>query len=644
MDLVPTPYFARNPNLLRTRGSYESLRGATNEVNVVWPVHPTPGVNRGYQDGVLRPDGRLSSYTAVSSPTVYRGDRLPSDLRGNVFVVDPAANVVSRIIIHDDGTKLVARKAYEHTEFLTSTDERFRPVYLSNAPDGTLYLVDMYHGIIQHRDYITEYLRDQILSRKLEAPLGHGRIYRIVHDTTRRAPKPSLSRQSSAGLVLLLSHPSGWWRDTAQRLLVERGDASVAPMLKKMLAAPDRTKRLHALWTLDGLDSLDADVVRRALGDPSRDVRASAVRLSERWLAEPGHPLQAAVIKLADDPDWAVREQVAATLGELPAGVRETALAGMLERHGDDPVTVDAALSGLRGSEPALLGALLKAKTDSPQVSAALTMTTATIVRAGQDGPMQDVFALVAQATRPRWQRSAVLRGAEAALLGAAMPGGGGGRGGAGRAGRGAGAPATPGARGGRGGTPAFPRAAGTPRNQGAVTAIPLSREPALADVARSDSGELGQRATAVLARLAWPGKPATGPAAVPLTPEEQLRFAAGREVYQTLCAACHQPDGRGREQLAPALVGSELALGPAGIAARIVLGGKEGPTGLMPPLGAALSDEQIAAALTYIRREWGHAASPVHPSTVKEVRALSNGRTRPWTAEELAQVREKQF
>ncbi len=152
VDLVPTPYFARNASLLRTRGSYESLRGEKNEVNAVWPARATPGVNRGYQTGVLRPDGRLASYTAVSAPTVYRGDRLPAELRGNVFVVDPAANVVSRIIIQDDGTKLVARRAYDQAEFLTSTDERFRPVYLSNAPDGGLYLVDMYHGIIQHRD------------------------------------------------------------------------------------------------------------------------------------------------------------------------------------------------------------------------------------------------------------------------------------------------------------------------------------------------------------------------------------------------------------------------------------------------------------------------------------------------------------
>jgi mono/diheme cytochrome c family protein len=167
-----------------------------------------------------------------------------------------------------------------------------------------------------------------------------------------------------------------------------------------------------------------------------------------------------------------------------------------------------------------------------------------------------------------------------------------------------------------------------------------LSREPALVAVARDDRGELGQRSAAVLARLSWPGKPDSAPAVAPLTAEQQQRFVAGREVYQTLCAACHQPDGRGREHLAPSLVGSELALGPADIAARIVLGGKEGSTGLMPALGAALTDEQIAASLTYIRREWGHTAPAVDAATVKEIRALSAGRTRPWTAQELALVR----
>ncbi len=640
VDLVPTPYFARNPSLLRTRGSYESLRGENNDVNAVWPVGPTPGVNRGYQTGVLRPDGRLAAFTAVSAPTVYRGDHLPSELRGNVFVVDPAANLVSRILIHDDGTKLVARKAYDHTEFLTSTDERFRPVYLSNAPDGTLYVVDMYHGIIQHRDYITEYLRDQILSRKLEAPLGHGRIYRIVHETTTRSRAASAAPATPAGLVALLSHPNGWWRDTAQRLLVERGDVSVVGALKKLAASAPEKTRLHALWTLDGLDSLDVSLVTRALADPSRDVRASAIRLSEKWLSEPASTLQAAVLELETDPDWAVRRQLAATLGALPAGSRESAIAGLLARHGNDPITVDAALSGVRGSETVLLGRLTQPATETPQLAESIAMTAATIVRGAEDGPVQEVFSLLAQNERPLWQRSALMRGAEAALL--ATPGAGrGGRGLAGAGGRGAGtgAPAQAGARGGPGSSPAFQRPAAEPRTQGGVTAMPLLSEPALVTVAR-ETGDLGQRATVLLTRLTWPGKPNAAPAAVPLTADEQQRFAAGREVYQTLCVACHQPDGRGREQLAPSLVGSEFALGPAGIAVRIVINGKEGPTGLMPPLGASLTDDQIAAALTYIRREWGHTAPPVDPSIVREVRALSNRRTRPWTSEELALLR----
>jgi mono/diheme cytochrome c family protein len=652
VDLVPTPYFARNPNLLRTRGSYESLRGDNNEVNTVWPVRQTPGVNRGYQTGVLRPDGRLATYTAVTAPTVYRGDRLPSELRGNVFVADPAANVVSRIVVGDDGTRIVARKAYDQAEFLSSTDERFRPVYLSNAPDGTLYVVDMYRGIIQHRDYITEYLRDQILSRKLETPLGHGRIFRIVHESTRRGPKPALSRESPARLAELLAHPNGWWRDTAQRLLVERGETSVVGALKKAASsAPEPSTRLHALWTLDGLDRIEASDVTRALADPSRDVRTSAIRIAERWLSQPDHPVQAAVLKAASDEDWAVRRQIAASLGALPGGVRETALAGLLERHGTDPIVVDAALSGLRGTESAVLGLLTTRDVESPALAASIAMTAATIVRAAEDRPIQDLFSLLAQAGRPGWQRSALMQGAEAALLGAAMPGGGGrsgrGAGGRGAGGRGAatpGAPAAPGARSGPGGAAAFPRAATVGgRGQATVAPVPLLREPALVGVAR-ESSDLGQRAAALLARLTWPGKANAAPAATPLTPDEQQRFAAGREVYQTLCVACHQPDGRGREKLAASLVGSELALGPPEIAVRIVLNGKEGSTGLMPPLGVSLTDDQVAAALTFIRREWGHSASAVDPSTVKAVRELTAGRTRPWTAEELGRLRSPQF
>ncbi len=647
VDLVPTPYDFRNPDLRRTRGSYEFL-GADPSLNAVWPVRPTPGVNRGYQAGVLRADGTLSEFTGAGAPTVYRGDRLPSDLYGNVFIAEPSGNLVSRIIVNDDGSTLRGRKAYDQAEFMTSTDERFRPVYLSSAPDGTLHVVDMYRGIIQHRGYITEYLRDQILGRKLEQPIGRGRIYRVVHESTKRDRRPSLSSASPARLVETLSHPNGWWRDTAQRLLVERGDKSVVEALKKVAttAAQPRT-RLHALWTLDGIDAIEPATVMAALGDASRDVRTSALRLSERWLREPQHPIHAAVFKLLSDDDWAVRRQLAASLGELPKGVKENAIARYLESHGGDPVAMDAALSGLAGSEPVVLERLLQGNAETPQRSAAITMLAAAIVGRGDDAPIQALFDRIGEDVRFVWQRSAMLAGAEVALLGATPPGTPAGRGRAPAAD--APCPTCPGGRAGPGGAPAFgrPDAESTAtagragaRGRGASgPALRLTREPALGALAAKEPGDLGKRAANVLARLEWPGKPGAEPTAPPLTPAEQQRFDAGKEVYQNLCVACHQVDGRGREKVAPTLLGSEFALGSPEVPVRILINGKEGPVGLMPPLGAVLNDDQIAAVLTYVRREWGQDGSPIDPATVRQVRAATAERSRPWTADELAKI-----
>jgi mono/diheme cytochrome c family protein/glucose/arabinose dehydrogenase len=648
VDLVPTAYYARNPHLLRTRGSYESLGG--DELNTTWPIRPTRGVNRGYQTGVLRPDGTLAAFTSVSAPTVYRGDRLPQELYGNVFVVEPAGNLVSRIIVTDDGSTLRGRKAYERGEFLASTDERFRPVNLSSAPDGTLYVVDMYHGIIQHKGYITEYLRDQILSRKLERPQGHGRIYRVVHDTTRRDARPALSKASATELVNTLAHPNGWWRDTAQQLLVQRGDrAAVRLLTERAERAPDWRTRLHALWTLDGMDAIEPSTVMRALGDSSRDVRASALRLAERWLGDAAHPIVAAVLQRVDDKDWAVRRQLAASLGALPdsAPAKTSTIAAMLERHAGDPITVDAALSGISGSEGAVLQRLLGSGDQSPQRAAAMTVVAATMMKGAQEGQMKEVLQLAAEPARAAWQRDALLDGIEAALLNAPLPGSGR-RGAGGRGAAAAAAPSNtaPGARGGPGGAPAFPRtetgaAPAAARGRGAVPPpVRLPEEPAALIALAKSGGDTGSRAEALLARLTWPGKPrAAGeaPAAPPLTAAEQQRFDAGKTVYSTLCIACHGENGEGREKLAPTLVGSAFALGPQDVPMRILLNGKEGPVGLMPPLGSVLADEQIAGVLTFVRRSWGNAAPAVDPATVASVRKQSTERTRPWTNAELA-------
>ena len=283
-------------------------------------------------------------------------------------------------------------------------------------------VVDFYRGVIQDRASTTLYLRDYIQKRKLDAPtgVGRGRVFRIVHESVQRdTTRPQLSRATPAQLVEALSHPNGWWRDTAQRLLVERSGVKAVPELKALAtgtAAP-RT-RVKALWVLDGIDNIDVGTVAKALTDPSRDVRTSAVRIAERWMGETNSPVQAAVLKLIDDPDWQVREQVAASLGALPAGPKETAVASLLQKHADDPVAMDAALSGARGSEPAILEKLLQS--DAPQTAAheaAIVMVSATIIRAGQDASVQTTLAMAADANRPAWQRSAVLRGAEVALV-----------------------------------------------------------------------------------------------------------------------------------------------------------------------------------------------------------------------------------
>jgi putative membrane-bound dehydrogenase-like protein len=625
VDVLPAKYYARNTHLARTRGLYDILMDPKDMT--VWPVRPTRGINRGYRDGMLRSDGTLTTYVSAGTPVVYRGDRLPRELYGDAFVTESAGNLVHRLEIVDDGSgRLSARNAYPRGEFLASTDERFRPVNLSAAPDGTLYVVDMYRGVIQDGQYWTDYLRDYIKTNDLELPVGLGRIWRVVHDSTRRARKPSLSKATPAALVRLLSHPNGWHRETAHRLLVERNARSAAPALKRLAStATDYRAKLHALWVLDGLDAIDAATVTAALKDKSSDVRASAIRLAERWLREPGHPVKAAVLARMEDTNWIVRQQLAASLGELPQAERVAPIAAMLQRYGSDPITVDAAISGLQAQEAVALdqvlspspyrgltpsGGLTPVQVQTPsQPDEAVAMLAAAIVRSRDAAAAERLFDIGGDAGRPAWQRAAVLRGAETGLDGAA-----GGRGGGGGGGRGRGA--------------------------AAAASLTLPREPAALTALAGGTGDLADVARRLAGRVSWPGKPAPPvAAAAPLTAEQQQRFAQGQDIYKNLCVACHQPDGQGREKVAPTLINSPYVTGDPGIAVRIVIAGKEGKIGLMPPLGVTLTDDQIAAALTYIRREWGHTASPVAPADVREIRGMTAGRKRPWTEEEIARM-----
>ena len=625
IDYTPARYFVRNPNVARTRGLYESLIDQMDAT--VYPIRQNRGVNRGYRDPFFRPDGSSIVIQGAGSPTVYRGDKYPADVRGSVFISDSPTNLVHRFNIVDDGSgRLTAKNAYARGEFLASSDERFRPVNLFSAPDGTLYVVDMYRGVVQDGGIWSDYLRDYIKSYDLELPVQRGRIWRIVHGTApaRRGPKPLLSSASPAQLVQTLSHPNGWWRDTAQRLLVERGATTVAPTLKKLaVSAPDWRTKLHALWTLDGLDAIDPEVVERALADARAEVRANGVRLAERYLVSENASLTKAVLALSNDKNWNVRRQVAASLGEMPAAARKDPATALLKRYGSDPLIVDAVISSISGAEEQVLTDVLQASGGQPAPTEAITALAAAVTRSANVASIQKLFAVVVSDSQPLPVRQAVLQGVDKVLpaLGAAPTGRGGGRA--------AGTVALAGLS-----TPG----AGESFTPGRSVTLPV--EPV--DLARVAAGSdpLATMAKSVMNKLDWPNRPVPTVIVAPLTDEQQKQFTAGADIYKGLCVGCHQEDGKGKDKMGANLVDSPYvkSVDPNAII-RVLLSGKEGTIGLMPPVGATYSDDQIAAVLTFVRRSWGNTAPPVDSMSVLEVRGLTKARNKPWTDDELKQV-----
>src|SRR5258708_18374782 len=180
VDYLAPSYYMRNPNLVRTRGLYDSL--IPREDSVIWPVRATRGVNRGYRDQFFRADDSSITIQGAGTPVIFRGDRLPKELQGQAFITDSPTNLVHAFKVMDDGTgRLHAEDFYKKGEIFASWDERCRPVSLASAPDGTLYVVDMYRGVIQDGAFWTDFLRVYIKSRGLEARVRRGRFLRPVH-------------------------------------------------------------------------------------------------------------------------------------------------------------------------------------------------------------------------------------------------------------------------------------------------------------------------------------------------------------------------------------------------------------------------------------------------------------------------------
>ncbi|MBV9123435.1 MAG: HEAT repeat domain-containing protein [Planctomycetes bacterium] len=353
-------------------------------------------------------------FTSACGPCLYQAGLFPEAYRGNHFSCEPAQNLIHRCFLEPAGAGFRARRADPGREFLTSTDQWFRPVSLAVGPEGALYVVDMYREIIEDYSAIPRYLQQQYV-QSLVHGRDTGRIWRILPKGAAPALRANLAGETLDELTAELASPNVWRRLTAQPLLVARGDRQVLPALQALLHSQKPLARLHALYTLEGLNALEPAQVERALGDEHYGVRLHALRLAERWLdREPG--LRARALALAKDPHPKVRLQLALSLGETQDPAALEVLAQLAQREGKDAWMQAAILSSVPTRAERL--AALLARRQNHEAGAPLLRPLAAVVGARHEP--KEVADLLQRAanlgTSPEAEQVSLLAGLDEGL------------------------------------------------------------------------------------------------------------------------------------------------------------------------------------------------------------------------------------
>ncbi|MDF1755510.1 MAG: discoidin domain-containing protein [Verrucomicrobiales bacterium] len=456
-------------------------------------VHPLVGIPD-VQGGTKRfrpEDQTLNHFTATCGQEIFRGDRLPGDLKGDLLFSEPVGRLIrrSKVEVRDGITYL--SNAHPKSEFIRSTDPNFRAMNMNTGPDGCLYIVDMYRGIIQQGNWTKpgSYLRGVIDDYGFAKNIQRGRIYRLVHDDFKRGPQPEMLNESPAQLVAHLKHPNGWWRDTAQKLLILKGDKSVAPQLETIaLDSDNQLARIHAIWTLEGLDALTLDLARKLFASSDPEVSRAMIRASESLYKAGKTELSTDIAVLANHSDPGVSTQAMMTAKLLKFPDHEKLIESTVKAHTS---------SGVKNFGTQLL----------------------------------------------------------------------------------------------KGGTKA-------------------------------------------------PAK---------LTPDQLKQYQEGQAIYESLCFACHGPDGRGTRlpggdgalTLAPSFVGSKILTSHKDLGIKVVLHGLTGPIdGKTYPgemIGMASNgDAWVAAVISYVQNSFGNHLGFVKEADVKRIREEIGERSSPWTFETL--------
>jgi putative heme-binding domain-containing protein len=348
---------------------------------------------------------------------IYEGNALPERYRGLLFGVAPLLNHVVMSLVQPDGSSLQTKDV----GLAVSTDDSwFRPVDIKLGPDGDLYIADWYDRQVNHyRNH-----EGQI------AP-ADGRIYRLKPQSAGQAPVPSdLSRLKTGELVMRLSDPNKWTRQTALRLIGDRKDMGLAPGLKNTISSVSGQLALESLWALNLVGGLDEATALKTLDHADPDVRLWTARLlCDRSQVSPA-VAKALARRAAIEPDIEVRSQLACSAKRLPAQDALPMVSALLKRSPDAqdihlPLLIWWALESKVATEPEMVLALFEHREtwDLPIVRA--TVAERLMRRFAAAGSRQDLARcarLLAMAPGPDHVKRLMI-GFEAAVAGRALTG-----------------------------------------------------------------------------------------------------------------------------------------------------------------------------------------------------------------------------